>query len=91
MRRTTAKSDGLRLQLLADYRRSLERWRIPGRVYEKEAALESGDPVVVDASAVMVALQHLGLPHGDYTYDGKHGHTLFLLDEQNRLIEYVEE
>jgi len=91
VKRTRAKSDGLRLQLLADYRRSLERWRIPGKVYDKEAALESGGPVVVDSAAVMCALQHLGLPCGDYTYDGKHGHQRFLLDEFDRLTEYAEE
>lgn len=91
MKRTRAKSEGLRLQLLADYRRSLERWRIPGKVYDKEVALESGGSVVVDAPAVMCALQHLGLPCGDYTYDGKHGQKLFLLDEFDGLTEYVEE
>jgi hypothetical protein len=91
VRRTKSKSDVLRKQLLADYRRSLERWRIPGKVYEKEVALESGAPVGVDSPAVMCALLHMGLPCGDYTYDGKHGQKLFLLDEFDRLTEYVEE
>jgi hypothetical protein len=91
MVRQNAKSDGLRQQLLADYRRSLERWRIPGRVYEKEVALDSGEPVVVDSPAIMCALMHMGLPCGDYTHDGKHGQKLFLLDEFDRLTEYTEE
>jgi hypothetical protein len=91
MVRQNMKSDGLRRQLLADYRRSLERWRIPGKVYEKEEALAAGAPVVVDLSAVMCALSHMGLPCGDYTYEGKHGQKLFLLDEFDRLTEYVED
>lgn len=91
MVRQNSKSDGLRQQLLADYRRSLERWRIPGKVYEKEDALASGAPVVVDAAAVMCALLHMGLPCGEYTHDGKHGQKLFLLDEFDRLTEYAEE
>jgi hypothetical protein len=91
VKRTKSKSDGLRQQLLADYRGSLERWRTPGKVYEKEAALASGAPVVVDSPAIMCALMGMGLPHGDYTYDGKHGQKLFLLDEFDRLTEYVED
>ena len=91
MRRRKSKSDGLRQQLLADYRGSLERWRIAGKVYPKEAALESGAPVVVDSAAVMSALMHLGLPCGDYTYEGRHGQKLFLLDEFDRLTEYPED
>jgi hypothetical protein len=91
VRRTTAKSDGLRQQLLADYRRTLERWRRPDGVYEKEVALESAAPVVVDAADIMCALLHVGLPCGDYTHDGKHGQKRFLLDEFDRLTEYVDE
>jgi hypothetical protein len=91
MVRQNAKSDGLRQQLLADYRRRLERWRTPGKVYDKEVALASGAPVVVDSAAVMCALSHMGLPHGDYTYDGKHGQKLFVLDEFDRLTECVDE
>ena len=91
MVRQNAKADGLRRQLLADYRLSLERWRIPGRVYEKEVALESGAPVVVDSAAVMCALLHMGLLCGDYTHDGKHGQKRFLLDEFDRLTEYAED
>jgi hypothetical protein len=91
MVRQTAKSDGLRQQLLADYRSTLERFRIPGKVYEKEDALASGAPVVADSPAIMCALLHRGLPHADYTYDGKHGQKLFLLDEFDLLTEYVDE
>ena len=91
MKRTKSKSNGLRQQLLADYRGSLEHWRIPGKSYAKEAALASGAPVVVDSAAVMCALMHLGLPCGDYTHDGKHGQKLFLLDEFDRLTEYTVE
>jgi hypothetical protein len=91
VRRTTAKSDGLRQQLLADYRASLDHWRIPGKVYEKEVALESGAPVVVDPADIMCALLQMGLPCGDYTHDGKHGHKRFLLDQFDRLTEYAEE
>jgi hypothetical protein len=90
VKRTNGTSDQLRQRLLADYRRSVDRWRIPGRVYDKEDALASGAPVVVDSAAIMSALMGLGLPHGDYTYDGKHGQKLFLLDEFDRLTEYVE-
>jgi hypothetical protein len=53
--------------------------------------LASGAPVVVDSAAVMCALSHMGLPHGDYTYDGKHGQKLFVLDEFDRLTECVDE
>lgn len=91
MVRQNVKADGLRRQLLADYRRSLERWRIPGRVYEKETALESGAPVVVDVADIMCALLHMGLPCGDYTADGKLGQKRFVLDEFDRLTEYAEE
>jgi hypothetical protein len=91
MVRQNVKADGLRRQLLADYRRSLERWRIPGNVYDKEAALESGASVVVDAADIMCAVLHMGLPCGDYTADGKHGQKLLLLDEFDRLTEHVEE
>jgi hypothetical protein len=91
MVRLVAKSDGLRQQLLADYRRSLERWRTPGKVYDKEVALASGAPVVVDAADIMCALLHMGLPCGDYTHDGKHGQKRFLLDQFDRLNEYVGE
>lgn len=90
MVRQNVKADGLRQQLLADYRRSLERWRLPNRVYEKEVALASGAPVVVDAADIMCARLHMGLPCGDYTHDGKHGQKRFLLDEFDRLTEYVE-
>jgi hypothetical protein len=91
MVRQNVKADGLRQQLLADYQRSLERWRIPGKVYDKEVALASGAPVVVDAADIMCALLHMGLPCGDYTHDGKHGHKRFWLDEFDRLAEYAEE
>ena len=91
MVRQNVKADGLRQQLLADYRRTLERFRIPGKVYEKEDVLASGAPVVVDSPAVMCALLHMGLPHGDYTHDGKHGQKLFLLDEFDRITEYLED
>jgi hypothetical protein len=51
----------------------------------------SGAPVVVDAADIMCALLHMGLPCGDYTHDGKHGQKRFLLDEFDRLTEYVED
>ena len=89
MARQNTKADGLRRQLLADYRRSLERWRVPGKIYDREAALESGAPVVVGSPDIMCALSHMGLPCGDYTYDGRHGHKLWLLDEFDRLTEHV--
>ena len=47
--------------------------------------------MVVDAPDVMCALLHMGLPCGDYTYDGKHGQKRFLLDEFDRLTECTEE
>jgi hypothetical protein len=58
-------------------------------VVQVGTALASGAPMVVDSPAIMCALMGMGLPHGDYTYDGKHGQKLFLLDEFDRLTEYM--
>jgi hypothetical protein len=61
--RRAGDMSGLRQLLLDDYRRSLERWRQPGKAYEKEEALACGVPVVVGAADLMCALMHAGLPH----------------------------
>jgi hypothetical protein len=84
-RATTAT--GLRELLLADYRRRLERWRIPGRVYEREQALESGAPVEVSATDLMLALMHAGLPDARFAFGGVAWDKVYLLDERDRMIE----
>jgi hypothetical protein len=76
---------------LEDYRRSLELWRIPGKVYEREVALESGAAVVVSAAQLMRAFMHAGLPYRTLAYGGADWHKTFVLDERDQLSEYVEE
>lgn len=78
---------GLRQLLLDDYRRSVERWRIPGRVDEREHALESGEPVTVSAAQMMCALMHARLPYDRFAFGGADADKLFQLDEHDRLIE----
>jgi hypothetical protein len=86
MGRRAGDTSGLRQLLLEDYRRSLERWRKPGKVYEKEEALASGAPVVVGAADLMCALMHAGLPHSQYAFGGRDWNKAFLLDG-DRLLE----
>jgi hypothetical protein len=77
---------GLRQLLLDDHRRSLERWRIPGRVDERERALESGEPVTVPSAQMMCALMHAGMDYRPYAFGGVHADKLFEL-EDDRLTE----
>jgi hypothetical protein len=69
----------------------VERWHIPGRRCEFEDALVSGKAVVVSSATNMSALMHAGLPRDEYTYAGKLGCKQWLLDENERLSEYIED
>lgn len=91
MGRRVGSTSGLRQLLLDEYRRSLERWRKPGKVYEKEEALASGAPVVVVAADLMCALMHAGLPHSQYAFGGRDWGKAFLLDEHDRLTELTDD
>jgi hypothetical protein len=71
---------GLRQLLLDDHRRSVERWRIPGRVDERERALEAGEPVTVSSAQMMCALMHAGMDFRAYAFGGVHEGKLFRLD-----------
>lgn len=68
---------GLRQLLLDDYRRSLGRLRIPGRVDAREQALASGEPVTVSSAQLMCA----GLPYAHFAFGGAdHGKLFRLVD-----------
>ena len=88
MGRRVSRNDGLRQLLLVDYRRLLERWRIPGKVYEREVALESDAAVVVSSSQLLRAFMHAGLPHRTLAYGGRDWGKIFLLDEHDQLAEW---
>jgi hypothetical protein len=85
--RRVSNTSGLRQLILADHRRSLQRWRIPGRADELEDALESGAPVVVSASRLMRALLHARLPCDRLAFGGQDHGKVFLLDERDQLTE----
>jgi hypothetical protein len=88
--RRVSRNDGLRQLLLEDYRRFLERWRIPGEVYERELALESGAAVVVSSSQLLRAFIHGGLPHRTLAYGGRDWAKTFALDEHDQLAEWID-
>ena len=90
MGRRVSRNDGLRQLLLEDYRRFRARWRIPGKVYEREVALESGAAVVVSSSQLLRAFIHARLPHRTLAYGGRDWGKTFVLDEHDQLREYVE-
>ena len=59
------------------------------------STLRSGRPVVVvvvvvSSSTLLSALMHAGLPHRELAYGGRDWHKCFVLDEHDRLTEYVE-
>ncbi|BBZ38735.1 hypothetical protein [Mycobacterium conspicuum] len=84
---TNTNTSGLRGLLLAEYRRSLKRWRISGRTYEVEEALNSGAAAGVSSAQIMRALFAAGLPCADYCHGGRHYGATFLLDERGELLE----
>jgi hypothetical protein len=90
-RRNNSRTEGLRRLLLDRHPKSMERWHIPGRRCEFEDALVSGKAVVVSSTTNMSALMHAGLPRDEYTYAGKLGCKQWLLDENDRLSEYIED
>jgi hypothetical protein len=91
MARRVQRNDGLGDLLIAEWDRSMLRWRIPGRVSEHEEALKSGKPVVVSSSTLLCAFMHAGLPHRTFAYGGRDWGKSFVLDERGQLSEYVEE
>jgi hypothetical protein len=84
--RRRESATGLRQLVLDDYLRSLDRWRIPGRVDARERALESGEPVAVSSAQLMCALMHAGLPYARFAFGGADYGKLFRLDG-DRLLE----
>jgi hypothetical protein len=72
MARRVARNDGLRQLLIADWDRSMLRWRIPGRVYEFEERLKSGQAVELFSGQVMIAFFHAGLPCDEYCFGGRY-------------------
>jgi hypothetical protein len=88
MVRRVQRNDGLRDLLIAEWDRSMLRWRIPGRICEYEEALKSGRPVVVSSSSMLRAFMAAGLPTGRLAYGGSDWGKTFLLDEHDRLTEY---
>jgi hypothetical protein len=87
MVRRVARNDGLRELLIAEWDRSMLRWRIPGRGYEYEEALKGGEAVPVASSTVMKALFRAGLPCNEYCFGGRYYTSAFVLDENDRLNE----
>lgn len=85
MPRRRATATGLRELLVAECERSMQRWRIPGQVYEYEDALKSGAAVAVSSSRLMRALAGARLPCGDYCYGGRYFKSSFVLDERDQL------
>jgi hypothetical protein len=91
MVRRIQRNDGLRDLLIAEWDRSMLRWRIPGRVSEHEEALKAGKPVVVSSSALLRAFMHAGLPYRNLAYGGRDWGKTFVLDERDQLTEYNDE
>ena len=91
MARRLQRNDGLRDVLIAEWDRSMLRWRIPGRVSEHEEALKSGKPVVVSSSTLLRAFLHAGLPYSSYAFGGREWGKTFVLDEHDQLREWVPE
>jgi len=90
MARRVQRNDGLRDVLIAEWDRSMLRWRIPGRVCEEEA-LKAGEPVVLSSSALLRAFMHAGLPYRSYAFGCRDWGGTFVLDEHDRLSEYVDD
>jgi hypothetical protein len=84
--RRGSTTTGLRQLLLDDHRRSLQRWRIPGRVDERERALESGESVTVSSAQLLCALMHAGLPYARFAFGGADADKVYVLDA-DRLID----
>jgi hypothetical protein len=91
MARRVQRNDGLRDVLIAEWDRSMLRWRIPGRVCEHEEALKAGKPVVLASSALLRAFLHAGLPYSSYAFGGREWGKTFVLDEHDQLREWVPE
>jgi hypothetical protein len=56
-----------------------------------EVDLREGRPAVVSATTVMCALLHAGVDCRRYAFGGADWGKVFVLDEYDRLTEYVEE
>jgi hypothetical protein len=80
----------VRQLLLDDYRRRLERWRLPDTVYPYEEALASGAAVEVSDGRMFSALHAAGLDWRPYAYGGQHWRKSFLLTERDELIELAD-
>jgi hypothetical protein len=85
--RRVGNTSGLRQLLIAQWDKSMLRWRIPGEVYAYEEALKGGEAVAVSSSRVMGALFSAGLPCNEYCFGGRYFKSVFVLDENDRLVE----
>jgi hypothetical protein len=87
MVRRIQRNDGLRDLLVAEWDRSMLRWRIPGHVSEYEKALKAGERVGVSSSQLLCALMRAGLPHDAFAFGGRDWGKAFVLDERDQLSE----
>ena len=88
MARRPRNNSGLRELLIAEWDRSMKRWRIPGDgPCEHEVALKGGQAVGVSSETLLRAFMLAGLRCDDFAFGGRHYKTGFVLDENDRLIE----
>jgi hypothetical protein len=71
MGRRVQSNVGLRGLLIADRKRSLERWAIPGKPDEFLVALRAGAPVVLSSAQLLQALSRAGLPCDEFAFGGR--------------------
>jgi len=86
--RREENSSGLRGLLVAEWDRSMARWRILGRVSEYEEALKSGAEVLVSSSQMLRALSLAGLSYRQFAYGGSGWGKTFMLDDRDQLHEW---
>jgi hypothetical protein len=92
-----ARSDGLRELRIAYREHRLPNstppppWSAPrARPDELLDELKSGNAVVVSSSTLLSAFIDAGLPCREYGFGGRYYKSAFLLDERDKLSEYVE-
>jgi hypothetical protein len=81
----------LRDMLIAQWDRTMIRWRIPGHLYPYEEALKAGADVVVTSGRLARALTHAGLPADRFDDGGPDTGKPWLLGADDTLTEIRDE
>jgi hypothetical protein len=89
-RRVGNDTSGLRDMLIAYWQRQHKRWGLPdggGISAEMVQDLRPHVPVQVSGSVLLFVCSANGLPAKDYSYGGRYRDSVFVFDEDDRLIE----